>query len=311
MRTTRKLEFNRINEDKNILSNIKDGTGTNSLVQNSSSTNDAKADQAFAIGLGTIAGYANQFVMGKFNSNKAENLFEIGFGSDTTHRRNILELNQDGALTAQYVGITSDGLRFYNNSSNGELGINLTTLETSAGRTAIKKFVFYDGTGDTSKKAEIEAKTLTAASCSIANAPVGATDVIRKKELDNRTLYRSYVTMSRVSLSGSSNGVYECYIQFYFLGPNDLEIDSYSVKEHVFNDMRGVYIADGMVKDLSGIAHDVISLNFYTQQESAYIRILYKDGYSVNTIGFPLSVSTSGYSNSHDMAIRKEYLYSI
>lgn len=185
MRTTRKLEFNRINEDKNILSNIKDGIGTNSLVQNSSSTNTASADQAFAIGSGTIAGYANQFVMGKFNLNKDKNLFEIGFGSDTTHRRNILELNQDGALTAQYVGITSDGLRFYNNSNNEALGINFTTPTTPTGRKAIKKFVFYDGTGDTSKKAEIEAKTLIAASCSIANAPVGTTDVIRKQEYDD------------------------------------------------------------------------------------------------------------------------------
>lgn len=185
MRTTRKLEFNRINEDKNILSNLKDDTGVNSLVQNSSSTNVASAAQAFAIGLGTKAGYTNQFVMGKFNINKDKNLFEIGFGSDNAHRRNILELNQDGALTAQYVGITGDGLRFYNNSSNGELGINLTTLETPAGRTAIKKFIFYDGTGDTSKKAEIEAKTLTAASCSIANAPIKDTDVIRKQEYDS------------------------------------------------------------------------------------------------------------------------------
>lgn len=185
MRTTRKLEFNRINEDKNILSNLKDGAGTNSLVQNSSSPNTASAAQAFAIGLGTKAGYANQFVMGKFNINKDKSLFEIGFGSDDTHRKNILEFNQDGALTAQYVGITNDGLRFYNNSSNGELGINLTTPETPAGRTAIKKFIFYDGTGDTGKKAEIEAKTLTAASCSIANAPVGTTDVIRKQEYDN------------------------------------------------------------------------------------------------------------------------------
>lgn len=185
MRTTRKLEFNRINEDKNILSNIKDGIGANSLVQNSSSTNAANAAQAFAIGSGTIAGYANQFVMGKFNINKDKNLFEIGFGSDNTHRRNILELNQDGALTAKYVGITGDGLRFYNNSSNGELGINLTTPETPAGRTAIKKFIFYDGTGDTYEKAEIEAKTLTAASCSIANAPTKDTDVIRKQEYDS------------------------------------------------------------------------------------------------------------------------------
>lgn len=206
MRTTRKLEFNRINEDKNILSNLKDGEGTNSLVQNSSSTNAASAAQAFAIGLGTKAGSANQFVMGQFNSNNTDNLFEVGYGSGDTSRKNILELNKDGALTSQYIGISSTGLRFYNNSNSETLGINLTTPTTSAGRKAIKKFVFYDGTGDVNKKAEIEVKTLTATSCSVTEAPVGTTDVIRKQEYDNLFNGTTAVSLS-VQLCSNSGEV--------------------------------------------------------------------------------------------------------
>lgn len=46
----------------------------------------------------TSAGYEDQFVIGHFNINKAEDVFEIGWGGDSGTRKNILRVDQNGNL---------------------------------------------------------------------------------------------------------------------------------------------------------------------------------------------------------------------
>ena len=58
----------------------------------------AKGSYSFAHGNKVVARYANQFIVGKFNSNKEGTLFEIGNGADTDHRSNVFEVYNNGLV---------------------------------------------------------------------------------------------------------------------------------------------------------------------------------------------------------------------
>lgn len=62
---------------------------------------------SFAGGNNSIAGYANQFVVGKFNSNKSDTYFEVGNGADNSNRSNAFEVYADGHAEIQQVGTTA------------------------------------------------------------------------------------------------------------------------------------------------------------------------------------------------------------
>ena len=54
----------------------------------------------------TRAGYANQFVVGKFNSNKPNTYFEVGNGADDSNRSNAFEVYTDGHAEISAMGST-------------------------------------------------------------------------------------------------------------------------------------------------------------------------------------------------------------
>lgn len=65
----------------------------------------AKGQYSYAGGYNTLAGYDNQTVIGHFNDNNQENIFEIGNGDDSLGeegRSNAFEVRKDGS--AAYVG---------------------------------------------------------------------------------------------------------------------------------------------------------------------------------------------------------------
>ena len=65
----------------------------------------AKGQYSYAGGYNTLAGYDNQTVIGHFNDNNQENIFEIGNGDDSLGeegRSNAFEVRRDGS--AAYVG---------------------------------------------------------------------------------------------------------------------------------------------------------------------------------------------------------------
>lgn len=59
---------------------------------------------SFAGGNNSIAGYANQFIVGKFNSNKPDTYFEVGNGADNSNRSNAFEVYADGHAEIQTMG---------------------------------------------------------------------------------------------------------------------------------------------------------------------------------------------------------------
>ena len=119
-------------------------TGTNSHVEgdNSISSNSATHAQNYhttasgnyssAAGDYTVAGYQDQFVVGKYNNNKSTNIFEVGIGTGANARANGLELDGSGNLTV--AGTVTDG----NGNNLSALASYLeqtVTLSTSASTT--------------------------------------------------------------------------------------------------------------------------------------------------------------------------------
>ena len=74
--------------------------GDGSHAQGSSTR--AIGPSSHAGGVKTIAGYEAQTVIGRFNDNKEENIFEVGNGDAATGRSNAFEVRKDGS--AAYVG---------------------------------------------------------------------------------------------------------------------------------------------------------------------------------------------------------------
>lgn len=69
----------------------------------------AKGNYSFAHGNKVVAGYANQFVVGQFNSNKEGTLFEVGNGDDPSHRDNAFEVYKNGEVYAGGVRLLKEG----------------------------------------------------------------------------------------------------------------------------------------------------------------------------------------------------------
>ena len=67
----------------------------------------ASKSYTFAAGNSTKAEYENQFVIGKYNNNNSANVFEIGWGTSSTAKKNIFEVNTSGKVnipsTGQYL----------------------------------------------------------------------------------------------------------------------------------------------------------------------------------------------------------------
>lgn len=53
-----------------------------------------------AAGQGTVAGYTQQFVVGAYNANKEENIFEVGRGTGENNRKNAFEVDRNGNARA-------------------------------------------------------------------------------------------------------------------------------------------------------------------------------------------------------------------
>jgi len=93
-------------------------TGDNSFVAGYQS--QANAGQAVAFGRNNIAGYTNQTVIGKYNSNKSSTVFEVGWGTSTDVRSNAFEVYQDGTIS----------------TDNGTTKVKLENVVTSVNNTA-------------------------------------------------------------------------------------------------------------------------------------------------------------------------------
>ncbi len=63
-----------------------------------------------SVGLGTIAGFENQFILGQYNKNNAINIFEIGIGNgvvgNPNERRNAFEITRDGIIAAPAMEVS-------------------------------------------------------------------------------------------------------------------------------------------------------------------------------------------------------------
>ena len=75
--------------------NLVNGTADHSLAQKGSEAN-AKGIYSAVFGEGTRAAYRDQYVIGTFNDNKSDNLFEIGNGGKASSPSNAFEVLKDG-----------------------------------------------------------------------------------------------------------------------------------------------------------------------------------------------------------------------
>ena len=71
----------------------------------------ALAENSSAAGNRTIAGYANQFVVGTFNSNKSDTYFEVGNGSNNDNRSTAFAVCTDGSIRIGNTKITEAQLQ--------------------------------------------------------------------------------------------------------------------------------------------------------------------------------------------------------
>ena len=89
-----------------------EGNGTKATAANAHAQNyttEANAQSASAAGDHTIAGYQNQFVIGKYNDNKSTSIFEVGNGTGALAKSNALELDTSGNLKIAGSYTNGDG----------------------------------------------------------------------------------------------------------------------------------------------------------------------------------------------------------
>lgn len=87
----------------------------------------------------TRAGYQDQFVVGRFNNNKPETLFEVGCGNSDRDRRNAFEVYQSGdiAIDGTHLHTSKDYLALQSTAVAGRGGsIRIETPLTSYGANA-------------------------------------------------------------------------------------------------------------------------------------------------------------------------------
>lgn len=75
--------------------------GLNSSVGGNSSTASENANNSIIHGEGLASKYKNQAVFGQYNDNKSGSLFEVGNGSDSSHKSNAFTIDKDGNATVK------------------------------------------------------------------------------------------------------------------------------------------------------------------------------------------------------------------
>ena len=80
-----------------------EGWGSEASGEGSHAENYSKASGKYthSNGYGTEAGYDNQTVVGQYNDNKSDTMFEVGNGSSGTKRSNAFEVYKDGSARVQ------------------------------------------------------------------------------------------------------------------------------------------------------------------------------------------------------------------
>lgn len=71
----------------------------------------ASGDWSHASGQGTVAGYDNQTIIGKYNKNSQNNVFEVGWGTgdSASQRKNVFTVTKDGnAFVDDYLSVGGD-----------------------------------------------------------------------------------------------------------------------------------------------------------------------------------------------------------
>lgn len=55
-------------------------------------------DNTFGFGEGIASGYSNQFIVGRYNNNSDNTVFEVGYGTSDADRKNIFSVEKDGTV---------------------------------------------------------------------------------------------------------------------------------------------------------------------------------------------------------------------
>lgn len=103
--------------------NLENGTGKNSVQQK-----------------GTTASYDNMATFGKFNKNSPDNIFEIGYGTDTNNRLNAFEVLKDGRAKVQSAPTENDDvvrLQELNAVEQGNYS-DITNIDLNTGDTTVE-----------------------------------------------------------------------------------------------------------------------------------------------------------------------------
>ncbi len=114
-----------------------------------------------SVGLATIAGFENQFILGQYNKNYANNIFEIGIGDGIVgneyERRNAFEVSREGIIIAPAMEvsditdnkslITKEYLNNYMGANGGQL-LKITEDGKTGYRIANRDIQKYAGVGE-------------------------------------------------------------------------------------------------------------------------------------------------------------------
>lgn len=123
--------------------------------------NKVNGQYAFVVGRSNNADTNYQTVIGKYNANNADNVFEIGYGSSDTDRKNIFEVLKDGRVRVYGAPTEENDVVRKIDLENAKPNLNIEN-GASAGSLQQKDFeyngesiVFSDGTKGTQNGDEI------------------------------------------------------------------------------------------------------------------------------------------------------------
>ena len=243
--------------------------GSNSHSQNQYTK--AIGDNSSAAGESTVAGYKNQFVIGKFNDNKATSLFEVGNGTNSSNTANALELDAEGNLLVS--GTVTDGEGHVLGEGGGASTLTGLT-DTNITQPSDGQILKYDDT--TSKQINVnnsQSSTITYG----AGNPSGGMDTDVYMKLSGAIPARTYRYIKFEIDTVQNNG-------------NNVDINGFAfedINNNKFNQPEGTTVTCNV-----GTAFETI--NLFTDDSNDYIRTYSMPSIFTITLpqGYPLDILT-------------------
>lgn len=236
---------------------LKDGSPTSSTGQNYGeifndyTNNTANGIWSHVVGYGSKADYPYQAVFGKFNANKKNNVFEIGYGNNDGNRNNIFEVDKEG-------NVIIDG-----DLTNGQ-GLSLTSLNTDKLDKVQFDYLVSESQPRIHRITNKNSLTVTTTETTLLTEDFLTTT-------ETNPLFWTTVTFD---LSNDAVVTFRYYID-NVLQADDTVIETYNVGKHfssLFNVFSMVENYSGSIKLTMQVSTGTATINEYSLKSALYIQ---------------------------------------